>query len=141
MPFDLNEDCRLKTCWFNYEKSIKELKRRKYYIVKNMLENKEVTCLEEAENEFKNNLKSLEDERRKEMRKIQKEVKAEKKIEMEQEKAQEMLHKDMLSAKREALRLKREQNKAEQSNAPVRRSRRFAKKELFMGYGSRWVNI
>ena len=107
MPFDLNEDRRLKTCWFNYEKSIKELNRKKYYIVKNMMTNKEAYSLEEAEKEFKNNLKSLEDERRKEMRKIQKEVRAEKKIEMEQEKAQEVLHKERLSAKREALRFKR----------------------------------
>ena len=128
MPFDLNEDRRLKTCWFNYEKSIKELNRKKYYIVKNMMTNKEAYSLEEAEKEFKNNLKSLEDERRKEMRKIQKEVRAEKKIEMEQEKAQEVLHKERLSAKREALRFKREQNKAEQLNNPVRRSRRLAKK-------------
>ena len=49
-------------------------------------------------------------------------------FEPQQKKAQEMLHKDMLSAKREALRLKREQNKAEQSNAPERRCRRLAKK-------------
>ena len=90
--------------------------------------NKEASSLEEAEKEVKNNLKSLEDERRKEMRKIQKEVRAEKKIEMEQEKAQEVLHKERLSAKREAIRLKREQNKAEQLNNPVRRSRRLAKK-------------
>ena len=87
MPFDLNEDRRLKTCWFNYEKSIKELNRRKYYIVKNMLANKEVSCLEEAENEIKKNLKTLEDERRKEMKKIQKEVRAEKKIEKDLEQA------------------------------------------------------
>ena len=128
MPFDLNEDRRLKTCWFNYEKSIKELNRRKYYIVKNMLANKEVSCLEEAENEIKKNLKTLEDERRKEMKKIQKEVRAEKKIEKALEQAQMELHKEKLSARREALRVKREQNKAEQANAPVRRSRRLAKK-------------
>ena len=128
MPFDLNEDSRLKTCWFNYEKSIKELNRRKYYIVKNMLANKEVSCLEEAENEIKKNLKTLEDERRKEMKKIQKEVRAEKKIEKALEQAQMELHKEKLSARREALRVKREQNKAEQANAPVRRSRRLAKK-------------
>ena len=129
MPFDLNEDRRLKTCWFNYEKSIKELNRRKYYIVKNILANKEVSCLEEAENEIKQNLKTLEDERRKEMKKIQKEVRAEKKIEKALEQLQVELHKEKLSAKREALRLKREQNKAEQANAPVRRSRRLAKKD------------
>ena len=129
MPFDLNEDRRLKTCWFNYEKSIKELNRRKYYIVKNMLANKEVSCLEEAENEIKQNLKTLEDERRKEMKKIQKEVRAEKKIEKALEQAQMELHKEKLSARREALRVKREQNKAEQTNAPVRRSRRLAKKD------------
>ena len=129
MPFDLNEDRRLKTCWFNYEKSIKELNRRKYYIVKNMLTNKEVSCLEEAENEFKKNLKTLEDDRRKEMKKIQKEVRAEKKIEKALEQVQMELHKEKLSARREALRVKREQNKAEQANAPVRRSRRLAKKD------------
>ena len=129
MPFDLNEDHRLKTCWFNYEKSIKELNRRKYYIVKNMLANKEVSCLEEAENEIKKNLKILEDERRKEMKKIQKEVRAEKKIEKALEQVQMELHKEKLSARREALRVKREQNKAEQANAPVRRSRRLAKKD------------
>ena len=127
MPFDLNEDRRLKTCWFNYEKSIKELNRRKYYIVKNM--NKEVNCLEEVENDFKNQLKTLEDGRRKEMKKIQKEVRAEKKIEKDLEQLQMELHKEKLSAKREALRVKREQNKAEQANAPVRRSRRLAKKD------------
>lgn len=129
MPFDLNEDRRLKTCWFKYEKSIKELNRRKYYIVKNMLANKEVSCLEEAENEIKQDLKTLEDERRKEMKKIQKEVRAEKKIEQAKEKVQEEMRKEALSAKREALRLKREQNKAEQANVPVRRSRRLAKKD------------
>lgn len=129
MPFDLNEDYRLKTCWFNYEKSIKELNRRKYYIVKNMLANKEVSCLEEAENEIKKNLKTLEDERRKEMKKIQKEVRAEKKIEKALEQVQMELHKEKLSARREALRVKREQNKVEQANAPVRRSRRLAKKD------------
>ena len=129
MPFDLNEDRRLKTCWFNYEKSIKELNRRKYYIVKNMLANKEVSCLEEAENEIKKNLKTLEDERRKEMKKIQKEVRAEKKIEKALEQVQMELHKEKLSARREALRVKREQNKVEQANAPVRRSRRLAKKD------------
>ena len=63
MPFDLNEDPRLKTCWFKYGKSIKELNRRRYYIIKNM--NKEVNCLEEVENDFKNQLKTLEDGRRK----------------------------------------------------------------------------
>ena len=130
MPFDLNEDRRLKTCWFKYETSIKELNRRKYYIVKNMLANKEVSCLEEAENEIKQNLKTLEDERRKEMKKIQKEVRAEKKIEKALEQAQMELHKEKLSARREALRVKREQNKAEQANAPVRRSRRLAKKMI-----------
>ena len=139
MPFDINEDPRLKTCWFKYGKSIKELNRRRYYIIKNM--NKEVNCLEEVENDFKNQLKTLEDGRRKEMKKIQKEVRAEKKIEKDLEQLQMELHKEKLSAKREALRVKREQNKAEQANAPVRRSRRLAKEELFMGYGSRWVNI
>ena len=91
--------------------------------------NKEVNCLEEVENDFKKQLKTLEDGRRKEMKKIQKEVRAEKKIEKAQEKVQEEMRKEALSAKREALRLKREQNKAEQANAPVRRSRRLAKKE------------
>ena len=91
--------------------------------------NKEVNCLEEVENDFKNQLKTLEDRRRKEMKKIQKEVRAEKKIEKDLEQLQMELHKEKLSAKREALRLKREQTKAEQANAPVRRSRRLAKKD------------
>ena len=129
MPFDLNEHHRLKTCWFKYERIIKNLNRRKYFIVKNMLENKEASCLEEAENDFKKEVKTLDDERRKEMKKIQKEVRAEKKIEQAKEKVQEEMRKEALSAKREALRLKREQNKAEQANAPVRRSRRLAKKD------------
>ena len=127
MPFDLNEDSRLKTCWFKHGKSIKELNRRRYYIIKNL--NKEVNCLEEVENDFKKQLKTLEDERRKEMKKIQKQVRAEKMIEKAQEKVQEEMRKEALSAKREALRLKHEQNKAEQANAPVRRSRRLAKKD------------
>lgn len=121
MPFNLNEDRRLKTTWFEYDKTIRDLNRRKYYIVKDMLKNKEVSSLEEAENVFKQKIIKMEDERRKEMKEVQKKVRAEKKIEMEQ-------HKDMLSAKREALRLKREKNKAEQLNVPVRRSRRLAKK-------------
>ena len=155
MPFDINEDRRLRMTWNKYQNDLYAMKHRnKHATISKMLHGYTITKIvneeqddgtfaqhsetymeppmcstaEEAEEMFEKEVWKMEQECRAEMKKIQAVVRAEKKIQKEQEKREKEREADEKSKRAEELRAAREQRNVAQAARPVRRSRRLAKK-------------
>lgn len=127
-PIDINLDRRLRLVWHNYQIQMNALKRNRRSFIQNEMSNNMSSW--DATQLFDEEVRNLERLRRIELDHIKSLAKAENKEKQRMREEEEAQRKDVLSARREQLRLEREANKnAADQPTRVRRSRRLAKKQ------------
>ena len=126
-PIDINLDRRLRLVWHNYQIQMNALKRNRRSCIQNEMSNNMSSW--DATQLFDEEVRNLERLRRIELDHIKSLAKAENKEKQRMREEEEAQRKDVLSARREQLRLEREANKNVAATIPLRRSRRLAKKQ------------